>query len=278
MITWEIIWNMSKPFLRMGLIILIGHFITIYCVRILRKMFQKSKMDVSLAGFLGKAVNITLHILVVLTALNAIGVSTTGILAALSAAAVAVAVALKDSLGNVAGGILLLISPSFSSGDYIAVGEDEGNVVRVDLLHTTVRTIDNKMVSIPNGVLINSHITNYTREPKRRVDITFSVPYEADIEKAKNLIRDCLLKHSLVLSEPDVPMVRVMKYSESSVDIITRSWCNTPDYWTVYFDLMENVREVLEQNGISIPYNKLDVRVIDNKAEQMELNENNGSL
>ncbi|MDD6563498.1 MAG: mechanosensitive ion channel family protein [Clostridiales bacterium] len=267
MFNWENIWNMSKPFLRMVLIILIGHFIIVYLVKMLRKMLEKSKTDVSLAGFLVKAVNITLHILVVLTALNAIGVSTTGILAALSAAVVAVAVALKDSLGNVAGGILLLISPSFSSGDYIAVGGDEGTVLRVDLLHTTLRTVDNKIVSIPNGVLINSHITNYTRESERRVDITFSVSYETDAEKAKELIRDTILKHPLVLSEPDAPMVRVMKYSESSVDIVTRSWCNTSDYWTVYFDLMESVRDVLEQNGIGIPYNQLDVHIIDNETK-----------
>jgi small conductance mechanosensitive channel len=267
MFNWENIWNMSKPFLRMVLIILIGHFIIVYLVKMLRKMLEKSKTDVSLAGFLVKAVNIILHILVVLTALNAIGVSTTGILAALSAAAVAVAVALKDSLGNVAGGILLLISPSFSSGDYIAVGGDEGTVLRVDLLHTTLRTVDNKIVSIPNGVLINSHITNYTRESERRVDITFSVSYETDAEKAKELIRDTILKHPLVLSEPDVPLVRVMKYSENSVDIVTRSWCNTSDYWTVYFDLMESVRDVLGQNGIDIPYNQLDVHIIDNEAK-----------
>lgn len=267
MFNWENIWNMSKPFLRMVLIILIGHFIIVYLVKMLRKMLEKSKTDVSLAGFLVKAVNITLHILVVLTALNAIGVSTTGILAALSAAVVAVAVALKDSLGNVAGGILLLISPSFSSGDYIAVGGDEGTVLRVDLLHTTLRTVDNKIVSIPNGVLINSHITNYTRESERRVDITFSVSYETDAEKAKELIRDTILKHPLVLSEPDAPMVRVMKYSESSVDIVTRSWCNTSDYWTVYFDLMESVRDVLGQNGIDIPYNQLDVHIIDNETK-----------
>ena len=182
-------------------------------------------------------------------------------LAALSAVAVAVSVALKDSLSNVAGGILLLISPRFVSGDYILAGGDEGTVERVDLLHTTMRTIDNKVVSIPNGVLINSHITNYTRESKRRVDITFSISYEADIENVKSIIRNVLKNHPLVLNEPDEPMVRVMKYSDSAVEVITRSWCNTPDYWTVYFDLMENVRGELERNGITIPYNQIDVHV-----------------
>ena len=171
--------------------------------------------------------------------LNTIGISTNGVLAALSAAALAVAVALKDSLGNVAGGILMLISPRFLSGDYIEAGGDEGTVVGVDLLHTTIRTADNKLVSIPNGVLINSHITNYTREEKRRVDITLPVSYDADIEKTKKIIFDVILRHSLVLSEPEKPMARVMKYSESSVDIIMRCWCNTSDYWNVYFDLTE---------------------------------------
>lgn len=261
MFTWETIWNLSKPFLKMGLILLIGHFGSVYLVRMIRKIFARSKMDNSLAEFLTKAINITFHILVVLSALNTIGVSTTGVLAALSAAAVAVAVALKDSLGNVAGGILLLLSPRFLSGDYIAAGGDEGTVERVDLLHTTVRTVDNKTVSIPNGVLINSHITNFTREPKRRVDITFPVPYEANIERTKQIIRNVILKHPLVLTEPDEPVVRVMKYNDSSVDVITRSWCNTPDYWEVYFDLVEQVRAELEQNGIEIPYNQLDVHV-----------------
>lgn len=261
MFNFENIWTIARPLLKVGLILLVGHFITVYVVRMLRKMFTKGKMEVSLLNFLTKAINITLHVLVVLVALNSIGISTTGILAALSAAAVAVAVALKDSLSNVAGGILLLVSPSFVSGDYISAGGDEGTVERVDLLHTTVRTIDNKVVSIPNGVLINSHITNYTKESKRRVDITFSVPYEADVEMVKSLIVNIIKNHPLVLREPDEPMARVMKYSESSVDIITRSWCNTPDYWTVYFDLMEQVRSALEQNGIAIPYNQLDVHV-----------------
>ena len=257
----ENIWNISKPILKVCLILLIGHFITVYVVKMFRRMFEKGKMDISLSNFLTKTINIAMHVMVVLVTLNTIGISTTGLLAALSAVAVAVSVALKDSLSNVAGGILLLISPRFVSGDYILAGGDEGTVERVDLLHTTMRTIDNKVVSIPNGVLINSHITNYTRESKRRVDITFSISYEADIENVKSIIRNVLKNHPLVLNEPDEPMVRVMKYSDSAVEVITRSWCNTPDYWTVYFDLMENVRGELERNGITIPYNQIDVHV-----------------
>ena len=264
MFTWENIWSMLKPFIKMGAILLIGHFIVVYIMRIVKRTFTHSKMDNSLSEFLLKTINIILHIFVILSALNTVGISTNGVLAALSAAAVAVAVALKDSLNNVAGGILLLFSPRFFSGDYIAAGGDEGTVERVDLLHTTVRTADNKVVSIPNGILINSHITNYTREEKRRVDITFPVSYEADIEKAKQIIIAVLCGHPLVLDEPEKPMARVMNYNDSSVDIITKGWCKTPDYWRVYFDITEQVRAELENNDITIPYNHVDVHIKEN--------------
>lgn len=264
MLTWENICGILKPLAKMVMILIIGHVIAVYIVKIIKRAFDRSHIDDSLAVFLLKTIKIVLNILVILSALNTVGVSTNGVLAALSAAAVAVAIALRDSLSNVAGGILLLISPRFLSGDYISAGGDEGTVVRVDLLHTTVRTIDNKLVSIPNGVLINSHITNYTREEKRRVDIDFPVSYEADIEKTKQIIYSVISRHPLVLSEPEEPMVRVMKYNDSSVDIITRSWCNTPDYWTVYFDLTEQVRAELGKNGITIPYNQLDVNIKEN--------------
>lgn len=264
MFTLENAWNILKPVIKMVLILLIGHFIISYVMRIIKRAFGHGKLDKSLAEFLLKTINTVLHILIILSALNTIGISTTGLLAALSAAAVAVAVALKDSLGNVAGGILLLVSPRFLCGDYIEAGGDEGTVVQVDLLHTTVRTIDNKLVSIPNGVLINSHITNYTREEKRRVDIAFAVPYEADIEKTKGIILSVISNHPLVLSEPEKPMARVMKYNDSSVEVITRSWCNTRDYWNVYFDLNEQIREALQENDITIPYNQIDIHIKEN--------------
>lgn len=261
MLNWENIGSLVKPAVTLGLILLVGHFVIVALLKMMKRGLERGKMDRSLAQFLLKTCNIAFHVLIVLSALNTIGISTTGILAALSAAAVAVAVGLRDSLGNVAGGILLLLSPRFLSGDYIRVEEDEGTVVRVDLLHTTLRTIDNKLISIPNGVLVNSHIVNYTREEKRRVDITFSVSYDADTEQAKQVILSVLMQHPLVLKQPEEPMARVMKYNDSSVDIVTRSWCSTPDYWTVYFDLMEQVRGALERNQIFIPYPRLDVHI-----------------
>ena len=256
---WENILNISKPFIKTGLILLIGHIFIVYIVRIIRSALKKSSMDESLSKFLAKAINITLHILIVLSAISSLGIATTGLVAALSAGVVAVGVALKDSLGNIAGGILLLISPRFVTGDYIETENDGGTVISVDLLHTTVRMPDNKQVSIPNGALINSHITNYSREQKRRVDITIPIPYEADYETAKQIIKQTVLKHPSVLAEPEEPFVRVMGYGDSAVNVVIRSWCSTSDYWTVYFDLTEQIRTELKEHDMDIPYNKIDV-------------------
>lgn len=258
MFTWEKVWAVLAPFAKMALILVIGHFFIVYLLKIINKGFNKSKFDESLTKFLSKAIKIVLYMVLAISALNAIGVSTSGIIAAFSAGAVAVAVALKDSLSNVAGGILLLISPRFVTGDYIAADGDEGTVLTVDLLHTTILTADKRQVSIPNGVLINSHIINYSREESRRVEISFPVSYEADIETAKAVAREAILSHPLVLDDPE-PFIRVGGYEDSSVMIVTRTWCKTEDYWTVYYDLLEQIRAAFDENGINIPYNQLDV-------------------
>jgi len=261
MFSWENIEQYANPLIKMVLILVIGNVIIRILMRIINKAFEKSKLDRSFTGFAVKAIKIILHLFVIMSALAAIGVSTTGIVAALSASAVAVAVALKDSLSNVAGGILLLVSPRFLYGDYIKVDNDEGKVIRVDLLHTTVLSADNKQISIPNGVLINSHIINYSKEEKRRVDFRFPIPYEADAEKAKTAVRTTIENHELVLSDPEAPVARVMEYAESAVIIVGRCWCNTDDYWDVYFDLNEQVRVSLANEGIIIPYNQLEVTI-----------------
>ena len=259
------IWSYAAPFAKMAFILIVGHFLIVYLQKIVGKTLKKSKLDPSLIGFTHKSLSIILHLLVIISALTAIGVSTTGFIAAFSAVAVGVSVALKDSLCNVAGGILLLISPRFSTGDYISAGGDEGTVISVDMLHTTILTIDSKQVSIPNGVLINSHIINYSCENKRRVDIIFPISYESDIKMAKQLAMEILKNHPLTLCEPEQPFVRVKSYGDSAVNLLTRVWCKTENYWDVYYDLIENIGEAFNENGIAIPYNQLDVHIKDSE-------------
>ncbi|MGM9601305.1 MAG: mechanosensitive ion channel family protein [Faecousia sp.] len=261
MLTWAKVWALLHPFVNMALILLVGHFAIKYAMKFINRGFGKSKLDPSLVKYCSKVVTILLYIFIILAALDAVGVSTGGVIAAMSAGVVAVGVALRDSLSNVAGGVWLLFSPRFSTGDYIAAGGDEGTVISVDLLHTTLQTFDGKQVSIPNGALVNSHITNYSIENKRRVDILFPIAYEADVNQAKQLAMDTVSGHPLVVSEEKSPFVRVASYGESSVNLTVRAWCKTEDYWTVFFDLTEQIREVFEKNNITIPYNQLEVRI-----------------
>ncbi len=260
-LSWAAVWAFLAPVVKTIAILLVGHLVVVLVRKLLDRSFARAKLDPSLIHFLTHAAVIVMYVIIGMMALSALGISTTGIVTALSAAAVAVSLALKDSLSNVAGGILLLFSPRFLTGDYIAAGGDEGTVLDVDLLHTSLLTPDSRQVSIPNGVLINHHITNYSRQPNRRVDITFSIAYEADAELAKKLILDTIAAHTLVTPEAGEPFVRIKEFADSSVNIVSRCWCKTPDYWTVYFDLMEQVRAAFDANGISIPYNQLDVHV-----------------
>ena len=259
--TFEQFWKHAKPFAVAIIVIVAGIILIKLLVKLIKHSLERTHRDASLINFLTKAVKIIGYVIIVGTVMSVIGIPTTGIIAAISACAVGVGVALKDSLSNVAGGILLLFFPRFSTGDYIEVESDEGTVIAVDLLHTTVLTNDNKQVSIPNGVLINSHITNYSRETNRRVDIIFPIAYEADVNKAKEVAVDTILKHELILTEPEEPFVRVKSYGDSSVNVITRVWCKTEDYWKLYYDLTEQIRDAFDNNDISIPYNQLDVHI-----------------
>lgn len=261
MLNWEKVWSVVSPFIRPVLILAVGHIIIVCIIKLLDRALDRASPDRSLAKFLSKAANIVLHILIILSALSTAGISTGGIIATLSASALAVAVALKDSLSNVAGGILLLLSPRFATGDYIAANGDEGTVLGVDLLHTTLLTPDKKQVSIPNGILINEHITNYSREHERRVDIVFPISYDSDVKTAERVALETILKHPLTLTDTNEPFVRVHSYGDSAVNIITRTWCRTENYWDLYYDLTEQIRDAFEENGISIPYSQLDVHI-----------------
>lgn len=253
----------AGPKLLLALIVLVvGHFVVKLLLKIMTRAMTRFQLDASLIRFFGKAIHITLHTVLILSALSTLGVSTTGLLAALSAAAVAVSLALKDSLSNIAAGILLLVAKPFSTGDFIEVGGKSGTVMGIDMINTVLLTLDNRRIIIPNGQLAGAEVINYSKEDKRRVDLSFSVSYGDDVEKAKTAILACAEAHPLVLSDPDEPFVRVGEYADSAVNITVRVWCKASDYWTVHFDLLEQVRAEFDKQEISIPFNQLDVHVI----------------
>lgn len=259
--SWSWILSLALTLLKAGLIVLIGHFVIVFLLKIMTRSFKKIKMDFSLEKFLVKTVNITLHIVIILSALSALGISTTGLLAALSAAAAAVALALKDSLSSIAGGIILLITKRFETGDFVEINGETGTVMQVDLMHTTLKTLDNRHIVIPNGVVVNSQVIDFSSEDKRRLDMVFSIGYDDDAQKARQIILDTVKANPMALSDPEEPFARVTEYAASSVDITLRVWCESADYWQLKFDLLDEVRRKFNENGISIPFNQLDVHI-----------------
>ena len=168
--------------------------------------------------------------------------------------------AVNGTLSNFAGGMLLLITHPFRDGDYIAANGFEGTVEDIFICNTKLRTVDNKVVYLPNGKLSTSEIVNYSEKPLRRVDLTFSISYSDDFEKAEQLILDIIARHPLTLSDP-APRARIDKHGENSIDLTAAAWCKTEDYWSVYFDMNEQVKKAFDENGITIPFPQMDVHL-----------------
>lgn len=185
----------------------------------------------------------------------------TSLIAVLSAAGLAVGLALQNSLSNLAGGFIILFSKPFKSGDYVNIGSSSGKVEKIEILYTKIVTDDNKTVYIPNGTVANSDITNFSEKDVRRVDLEFGISYDDDLEKAKKIILDIADKHNLVIDTPEPPFARLGVQAEDSLQIKVRVWTKTENYWQVKFDITELVNEAFIQNNITIPFRQLDIHI-----------------
>ena len=219
-----------------------------------------SKLDDGIRTFMASFAGIALYILLFITVAMVLGVPTTSFITVLASCGVAIGLALQGSLSNFAGGIMILLFKPFKVGDYIEAAGEAGTVTEISVVYTILLTPDNKRITIPNGSITNSVIENYSAEPLRRVDFTFSTAYDSDVEQVKALIVDELRRHSLTLEEP-TPQVRLSKHGESALEFTARVWCKAEDYWTVYFDVTERIKQVFDENGITIPYSQVDVHI-----------------
>ena len=240
--------------------LVIGLWIIRILIRSLKKGMEKSKMDESLSKFLGSFLSILLKILLLVTVATMLGIEATSFIAMLGAAGLAVGLALQGSLSNFAGGVLILVFKPFKVGDFIDAQGFLGSVDSIQVLNTVLKTPDNKTIIIPNGALANGTITNFTTEPKRRVDMAFGIGYGDDIAKAKEVLRKLVNDDERVLKDPE-PVVVVSGLGESSVDFAVRVWCNAGDYWGIYFEMQEKVKLAFDLAGISIPFPQRDVHL-----------------
>lgn len=230
-------------------------------LKVLGKALDRSRLDEGVTKFMLSSSRFAGNVVLVIMIIDILGFDTTSFIAVLGSAGIALGMSLQGSLANVAGGILILLFKPFAVGDYIVAGGYEGNVTTIDLLYTKLITIDNKMVTIPNGTLSNSSIVNVASQPQRRLDIQIGIGYSSDLKLAKRLLLDAMNKQAGVLTDKDI-MVVVKSLDDSCVTLETRCWVVTSDYWNVRFALLEGYKETFDDNGIEIPFNQMDVHIV----------------
>lgn len=233
-------------------------------IKLLKKWIVKSpkldKIDAGVRTFLGSFAGVGLYIVLFITIAMILGIPTTSFITALASCGVAIGLALQGALGNLAGGIMILIFKPFKVGDYITTPDASGTVSDITIMYTILNTPDNKMITVPNGTLTNSVVENYSSVENRRVDLVFSAGYDSDVDKVKEILLNVAEGHEKVLPEP-APFARLSKHGDSALEYTVRAWCKKEDYWDVNFDLMETVKKEFDANGISIPYPQVDVHV-----------------
>lgn len=256
------------PDLGGALIILVVGILIVFVIRkIMKKAMGKSKIDPSLAGFLIKLISLIGYVLVVIAVLTKMEVNTTGLIAVFSAAMAGVAIALKDHLADIASGIVILFTRPFVTGDFIEFGSHKGFVEKIDIMHTKVRTYSDTEVIVPNSKITTTEVNNYSSSPEIRVELSVPISYAADIDKTKAVLMNTAKNTKMILTdEKYTPQIRLEKYDESSLDFRVRCWCDFKDYWQVYYQLTENIKKSLDENNIPIPYNQLDVHIVENKS------------
>jgi len=245
-----------------GLVLLFILFkVTNFLAKRLRKRMVKRGVDKTITSVVYQVITIGFKIVWILLFLGLIGVQTASIGSMIASVGVAIGLAIQGSLSNLAGGIMIVVTRPFKVGDFIQAQGQSGTVEDIRFFYTHLVTPDNKSILIPNGILSSGVIVNVNAKPERRVDEVFSISYDADYSKAVRLITKVINDNQLVLKNHDI-FVRMSAHSESSIDITTRVWVKSEDYWAVHFYLLEEVKKAFDKANIEIPYNKLDVNLI----------------
>lgn len=265
---WEQIWNDIKNFFVSNGWNIVGFFATLFIglivikvlLNITKTCFSKTKMEKITQHFLIAFIRLSLYLVLVLVSLSIIGVQINGILTALSALVLAIGMALQNIISNLANGIVIVSNHMFKKGDFVEVDGISGSIIEINFLFTTIHTTDNKRITVPNSTIINTSVVNYGTNTTRRVDFTFSVAYESDVELVKQIVLDVMKSDGRVLLEPNKPFCRLKTLGASSIDFFANCWCDTEDYWDVYYYIVETVFNEFKKHNISIPYNQLEIR------------------
>ena len=241
-------------------VLLIGRILIKWVMRLIKNSKAVKKPDPAVGRFLINSIRVVLNIVLAVSVIAIIGVPMTSMLALLTSAGVAIGLALQGALSNLAGGIMILIFHPFHLDDFVEIEAFSGTVTDIGFFYTTLKTTDNRTVTIPNGTVMGEEIINYSVNETRRVELTFSVAYGTDPAHVRRLLLEESGKHPLVLKDPE-PFCRLSQQGNSSLDFILRVWVRKADFWTVKFDLLESIHNRMGEEHIKIPFQQLDVHL-----------------
>ena len=254
---------------RLLLLVLAGVVAIRILMKLVDRLLERSRELGPLKGYIRSTVRAGLWVLLVLVALGSLGIEMTSIIALLSVAGLAVSLALQNTLSNVAGGIMILVSKPFAPGDYVELDGVSGTVEVSGLSYTKLVTVENKAVFVPNSQVAAAKIINYTAMGKRRAEIFFSASYDAPTQAVKEALNEVLASIPQVLSDP-APEVRLADYQDSSIRYLVRAWASTSDYWEMYYTILERAREAFDRHGVEMTYNHLNVHLVDRPDGQAD--------
>ena len=256
----SLVWEYGPGVGKAIVVLVIGLWIIGVITRGIGKAMTKRNVDPSLGPFLKSLIGAILKVMLLISVIGMVGVEATSFVAILGAAGLAVGLALQGTLQNFAGGVIILLLKPYRVGDVIDAAGYVGSVSSIQIFNTYLKTPDNKTIIIPNGTLANSSMTNYSTEPRRRVDWTFGVGYGDDTSKTRDTLIELIKADSRILSDPE-PFIAVSELADSSVNFVVRVWVESADYWAVFFEMNEKVYNKFNEVGLNIPYPQMDVHV-----------------
>ena len=252
--------TLGSKIIQIIVIWLVGRWLSKRLSSMVKTMMKKKDTDASIQTFLISFIDIVALIVLLIIIISVVGVDTSSFVALFASAGVAIGMALSGTLQNFAGGVMVLLFRPYKVGDYIEAQGQAGTVKEIQIFNTLLQTPDNRIIIVPNGPLSTGIINNYSRESKRRVDFVYSISYGDDFELAKSVLLDIISKDERIMKDP-APFIELGELGASSIDIKVRVWCNSADYWGVFFDMNKTVYKTFPEKGLNFPFNTITVNM-----------------
>ncbi len=262
---WDKLLGFLPELIAAVLMLAVGFWLAKLVGKLLTKGLIAKNVDAAVQPFIRNVVELVIKFGVILSALSTLGINLNSFITALGAAGVTAGIGLKDSIAQFASGLQILITKPFKSGDFIELETVSGTVAEITFMNTTLNTIDNKRIIIPNSHLTTNNIINYTAEHKRRLDLSYSISYSDDIALAKRVLHEIVEENAMVLNDP-APVIGVKAHDAHAIELACLIWCRSDDYWPLFYEMQETVKLKFDENGITIPYEQLDVHVVSREA------------